>query len=100
MNTALVSPVVGAGPGFDIGAEPEAMLEVRIEREDIPALAECIKKVRNVYFLEQFGSPEAIWELDVVDFPAVVTIDAHGSSLHEDVLAKSREELAKRVRAF
>lgn len=60
-------------------------------------LAECIKKVRNVYFLEQFGSPEAIWELDVVDFPAVVTIDAHGSSLHEDVLAKSREELAKRL---
>lgn len=60
-------------------------------------LAECVKKVRNVYFLEQFGSPEAIWELEVVDFPAVVTIDAHGNSLHEDVLAKSREELAKRL---
>jgi len=60
-------------------------------------LAECIKKVRNVYFLEQFGSPEAIWELEVIDFPAVVTIDAHGNSLHEDVLTKSREELAKRL---
>lgn len=60
-------------------------------------LAERIQKVRNVYFLEQFGSPEAIWELEVVDFPAVVTIDAHGNSLHEDVLAKSREELAKRL---
>ena len=60
-------------------------------------LAERIQKVRNVYFLEQFGSPEAIWELEVVDFPAVVTIDAHGNSLHEDVFAKSREELAKRL---
>jgi len=60
-------------------------------------LAECIKKVRNVYFLEQFGSPEAIWELDVVDFPAVVTIDAHGNSLHEEVFAKSQAELAKRL---
>jgi fumarate hydratase subunit beta len=60
-------------------------------------LAECIKKVRNVYFLEQFGSPEAIWELEVADFPAVVTIDAHGNSLHEDVFAKSQAELAKRV---
>ena len=60
-------------------------------------LAECVKKVRNVYFLEQFGSPEAIWELDVVDFPAVVTIDAHGNSLHEKVFAASQAELVKRL---
>ena len=60
-------------------------------------LAECIKKVRNVYFLEQFGSPEAIWELEVQDFPAVVTIDAHGNSLHREVFAKSQAELAKRL---
>jgi len=60
-------------------------------------LAECIKKVRNVYFKEEFGSPEAIWELEVVDFPAVVTIDAHGNSLHKDVFAASQTELAKRL---
>jgi len=60
-------------------------------------LAECVKKVRNVYFLEKFGSPEAIWELEVVDFPAVVTIDAHGNSLHETVWNSSKAELAKRV---
>ena len=60
-------------------------------------LAECIKKVRNVYFKEEFGSPEAIWELEVVDFPAVVTIDAHGNSLHKEVFAASQAELAKRL---
>ena len=60
-------------------------------------LAECIKKVRNVYFLEKFGSPEAIWELEVVDFPAVVTMDSHGNSLHKEVLVKSQAELAKRL---
>lgn len=60
-------------------------------------LAEGVKTVRNVYFLEQFGSPEAIWELEVQDFPAVVTIDAHGNSLHKDVLARSQAELAKRL---
>ncbi|MGV3756080.1 MAG: FumA C-terminus/TtdB family hydratase beta subunit, partial [Verrucomicrobiota bacterium] len=38
-------------------------------------LAECIKSVRNVYFLEKFGSPEAIWELEVENFPVVVTMD-------------------------
>jgi len=60
-------------------------------------LAECIKKVRNVYFLEKFGSPEAIWELDVVDFPAVVTIDAHGNSLHAEIFARSQAALAERL---
>src|SRR5213595_1054861 len=44
-------------------------------------LAECVKKVRNVYFLKEFGSPEAIWELEVEGFPAVVTMDSHGRSL-------------------
>lgn len=60
-------------------------------------LAECIKKVRNVYLMAEFGAPEAIWELEIVDFPAVVTIDAHGNSLHKDILANSQAELAKRL---
>lgn len=60
-------------------------------------LAECVKRVRNVYFLKEFGSPEAIWELEVENFPAVVTMDAHGQSLHRDVFASSQAELAKRL---
>ena len=60
-------------------------------------LAERIKKVQNVYFLEKFGSPEAIWELAVEDFPAVVTIDAHGNSLHEEIFANSQAALAARL---
>lgn len=60
-------------------------------------LAECIKSVRGVYLLEEFGAPEAIWEFEVVDFPAVVTMDAHGNSLHQEVLARSQAELAKRL---
>ena len=60
-------------------------------------LAECIKRVPNVYFMEQFGAPEAIWEFQVEAFPAVVTIDSHGNSLHKEVLAASQAELAKYV---
>ena len=60
-------------------------------------LAECVKKVRGVSFLKEFGSPEAIWELEVENFPAVVTMDAHGGSLHREVFAHSEAELAKRV---
>src|ERR1041385_3388695 len=58
-------------------------------------LAECVKKVRNVYFLKEFGSPEAIWELEVERFPAVVTMDSHGNSLHKEVFEHSQAELAK-----
>jgi len=60
-------------------------------------LAECIRKVRNVYFLEKFGSPEAIWELQVENFPVVVTMDAHGNSLHKEVFAASQAELARHL---
>ena len=59
-------------------------------------LAERIVRVRNVYMLEEFGSPEAIWELEVNEFPAVVTMDSHGESLHKDVRAQSEEALADR----
>lgn len=60
-------------------------------------LAECVKKVRGVYMLEQFGAPEAIWELEVENFPAVVTMDARGRSLHDEVLAASQQALATRI---
>jgi tartrate/fumarate subfamily iron-sulfur-dependent hydro-lyase beta chain len=54
--------------------------------------ADCIKSVEDVY-LEEFGSPEAIWVLQVVDFPAIVTMDAHGESLHEVVQTDSLDKL-------
>jgi fumarate hydratase class I len=58
-------------------------------------LAEAIKKVRDVHLMEKFGSPEAIWELEVEAFPVVVTIDAHGNSLHKDIEAESSQNLAQ-----
>ena len=58
-------------------------------------LAACVQRVPNVYFMEEFGAPEAIWEFQVASFPAVVTIDAHGHSLHQEVLAASQAALAK-----
>jgi fumarate hydratase subunit beta len=60
-------------------------------------LAERIRRVPNVFFMEKFGAPEAIWEFQVEAFPAVVTIDAHGNSLHRQILEASRAELQKRL---
>jgi len=47
--------------------------------------AHAVKAVDGVDFLEQFGIPEAMWHLQVEAFPAIVTMDAHGNSLHADV---------------
>ena len=60
-------------------------------------LAECIKRVRHVYMMEEFGAPEAIWEFEVENFPVVVTLDSHGNSLHKEVFAASRAELERHL---
>lgn len=54
--------------------------------------ARCIERVDAVH-LEHFGSPEAVWEMRVKDFPAVVTMDAHGRSLHQEVADASKGRL-------
>jgi fumarate hydratase class I len=54
--------------------------------------ARCIERVDDVSLME-FGTPEAMWHLQVRDFPAIVTMDAHGNSLHKDVETASGEKL-------
>ena len=54
--------------------------------------ARSIKKVDGVSLLE-FGTPEAMWHLEVDSFPAIVTMDAHGNSLHKDIETESGQQL-------
>lgn len=47
-------------------------------------LAEAIKEIKNVYWLDELGDTEAVWELEVEDFgPLIVGIDAKGNSLYD-----------------
>jgi fumarate hydratase, class I len=55
--------------------------------------ARCIERVDDVSLME-FGTPEAMWHLHVRDFPAIVTMDSHGRSLHKDVEEASGAILA------
>ena len=54
--------------------------------------ARAIERVDDVSLLE-FGTPEAMWHLTVKDFPAIVTMDSHGNSLHKDVEQESGKQL-------
>ena len=56
--------------------------------------ARCIERTDGVSLME-FGTPEAMWHLWVRDFPAIVTMDAHGNSLHKDLEAESAREAAR-----
>ena len=55
--------------------------------------ARTVTHVDGVDFLEQFGIPEAMWHLQVKAFPAIVTMDAHGNSLHAEIDRDSKKRL-------
>lgn len=56
-------------------------------------LADRIKSVVDGWKIEEFGVPEAMWLLEVDDFPTIVTMDAHGNSLHREIERLSLERL-------
>ena len=56
--------------------------------------ARAIEGVDGVSLME-FGTPEAMWHLRVKDFPAIVTMDAHGNSLHKDLEQASAARTGK-----
>jgi fumarate hydratase class I len=60
--------------------------------------ARSIDKVLGVHLMD-FGIPEAMWHLQVHDFVAIVTMDAHGNSLHADIEKETGEHLAELQRA-
>lgn len=60
-------------------------------------IAQSVSRVLGVHKLD-LGVPEAIWVIEVVDFPAVVTMDAHGNSLHKNLREQSAEVLANLMR--
>ena len=55
-------------------------------------IAQSVKKVSGGYKLD-FGVPEAMWVIEVKEFPVVVTMDAHGNSLHDEIEKKSQAVL-------
>ena len=55
-------------------------------------IAQSVQEVIAVHKLD-FGVPEAMWVIDVKDFPVVVTMDSHGRSQHVTVYEKSKKVL-------
>lgn len=59
-------------------------------------MANAIKEVEDVHFLEELGVPEAIWMFRVEEAgPFLVTMDSHGNSIHDDVDEEVSKNLEK-----
>jgi len=54
-------------------------------------LADKVVKVHGAHMLDELGVPEAMWSIEVKDFPSVITMDSHGGSLHETMFAQSKD---------
>jgi fumarate hydratase, class I len=59
--------------------------------------AKTLKKVKGVDWMD-LGIPEAMWRIEADGFVAIVTMDAHGNSLHADVAAETGEKLEALVK--
>lgn len=57
--------------------------------------ANAVESVKNVFQLERFGMPEALWLMKVRDFPVMVSMDTHGNSLYRDIEKLSGEKLKR-----
>ena len=55
--------------------------------------AASVMRVTDVLRLD-LGMPEAMWVLELKDFPALVTMDTHGCSIHAEVCQASEKRLA------
>lgn len=57
-------------------------------------MANAIKEVEDVHFLEELGVPEAIWMFRVEEAgPFLVTMDSFGNSIHDDVDEEVKKNL-------
>ena len=93
-----VRGVIGKGGMFDKtrkGLVQHGAVYLHAVGGTAQSLARAVVRVERVFKLEEFGVPEAMWVIDVKDFPTVVTMDAQGGSLHETIAGESKVVLQR-----
>ena len=82
----------GMGKKTLAGLEKSGALYLHAVGGAAQVLARTVQRVERVFMLEEFGVPEALWVIQVMRFPVMVTMDTHGSSLHDEVEEHSRSQ--------
>jgi fumarate hydratase subunit beta len=85
----------GMGPGTLRACQEHGAVYFHAVGGAATLIANAVKKVLAVHKLDEFGTPEAMWVIRVEDLPAIVTMDAHGQSIHDQVEATSEASLER-----
>ncbi len=85
----------GMGPKTLAGLKATGAVYLHAVGGAASLLADRIIEVEDVFMYDEFGAPEAFWVFRVEGFPAIVTMDSHGGSLHSQVADKSRQAAQK-----
>jgi fumarate hydratase class I len=73
----------GMGPRTLAALVAHGAVYLHVARSLAVTLARRVVRVHGVHLLDELGATDAIWEVEVEDFPAVVSMDAHGETLHD-----------------
>jgi fumarate hydratase subunit beta len=91
-NARAVIGKGGMGPKTLAGCQEHGAVYLHAVGGAASLIAATVEEVVDVFMKDELGVPEAFWVIRVKDWELVVTMDSHGSSLHEEVLAQSQEQ--------
>jgi fumarate hydratase class I len=74
--------VGGMGPATLAALARQGAVYLHAPRGLAVALARRVARVHGPHLADELGPDDALWSIEVEDFPAIVTMDAQGRSLH------------------
>lgn len=88
----------GMGPGTLRALKEHSCIYMQTFGGAAVYLADKIKAVPAVWKLDEFGPAEAMWLFEVVDFPAVVTMDVWGNDIHREIEEMSFKRFSELIK--
>lgn len=90
-----IRAIIGKG-GMDKNVS-EALRDKAVYFSAIGGAAVIYAKMMKIIecFQEEFGMTEAIWKIEVINFPLIVTMDCKGNNLYEEICHSSKGKLQK-----
>ncbi|MDD5704737.1 MAG: fumarate hydratase C-terminal domain-containing protein [Kiritimatiellae bacterium] len=85
----------GMGPATQAACREYGCVYVQVVGGAAAWVARHVRRVGRVWFLEEFGATEAMWELEVEGLTGIVAMDARGASLFASVEQSSQVVLRR-----
>jgi len=87
----------GMGPKTLAGCQQHGAVYLHAVGGAASLIASTVEEVVDVFLKDELGVPEAFWVIRVKNWQLVVTMDSHGSSLHEQIQQTSEARFKELV---